>query len=139
MRLRSGSWPSPGMTATVDFIVEKQTNVLLVPNSALRFRPTEKQLASLRGKMNEGGPMPGNGQIMPPKPDSLLASGRPDGKQPPPPDFSGEGMPPFGLPLGELLKGDMKKAYFLEKDGSLLWLLPGPKSRFVEPNGPIAL
>jgi len=29
----------PGMTATVDFIVETAPNVLLVPNAALRFRP----------------------------------------------------------------------------------------------------
>ncbi len=37
----------PGMTATVDFIVEKKTNVTLVPNAALRFEPTEKQLTSV--------------------------------------------------------------------------------------------
>jgi len=30
----------PGMTATVDFIVERVEDALLVPNSALRFRPT---------------------------------------------------------------------------------------------------
>jgi len=32
----------PGMTATVDFIVEERKNVLLVPNSALRFQPSEQ-------------------------------------------------------------------------------------------------
>jgi len=30
----------PGMTATVDFIVEQAQNVLLVPNAALRFKPS---------------------------------------------------------------------------------------------------
>jgi HlyD family secretion protein len=32
----------PGMTATVDFIAESKKNVLLVPNLALRFQPTEE-------------------------------------------------------------------------------------------------
>ena len=30
----------PGMTCAVDFIVEREENVLLVPNAALRFQPT---------------------------------------------------------------------------------------------------
>ncbi|MBN1578770.1 MAG: efflux RND transporter periplasmic adaptor subunit [Chitinispirillaceae bacterium] len=30
----------PGMTATVDFIIEKATDVLMVPSAALRFKPT---------------------------------------------------------------------------------------------------
>jgi HlyD family secretion protein len=33
----------PGMTATVDFIVEAAQDVLLVPNAALRFRPAAKK------------------------------------------------------------------------------------------------
>jgi HlyD family secretion protein len=32
----------PGMTATVDFYVEHRINVLEIPNTALRFQPTEK-------------------------------------------------------------------------------------------------
>lgn len=32
----------PGMTATIDFIIEERKNVLLVPNTALRFQPSEK-------------------------------------------------------------------------------------------------
>lgn len=38
----------PGMTATVDFITERRTDVLMVPSKALRFRPTEDQLAAVR-------------------------------------------------------------------------------------------
>ncbi|MGD9489578.1 MAG: efflux RND transporter periplasmic adaptor subunit [Calditrichaceae bacterium] len=38
----------PGMTATVDFIIEKKENALLVPNSALRFQPDDKLLAGFR-------------------------------------------------------------------------------------------
>ena len=37
----------PGMTATVDFIVERAENVYTVPNAALRLRPTEEMLAQL--------------------------------------------------------------------------------------------
>jgi HlyD family secretion protein len=35
----------PGMTATVDFIIDARENVLTVPNSALKLTPTEKMLA----------------------------------------------------------------------------------------------
>lgn len=38
----------PGMTASVDFITGMAKNVLTVPNAALRFRPTEAMLASVR-------------------------------------------------------------------------------------------
>ena len=38
----------PGMTATLDFVVEKKENVLLVPSSALRIQPTEEMLAAMR-------------------------------------------------------------------------------------------
>ncbi len=38
----------PGMTATVDFIVEHRQDVLLVPNTALRFQPTEEMIANVR-------------------------------------------------------------------------------------------
>ena len=38
----------PGMTATVDFIVEKVEDVLLVPNAALRFQPSEEATADFQ-------------------------------------------------------------------------------------------
>lgn len=38
----------PGMTATVDFLVESAADVLTVPNAALRFRPTEEMIAQIR-------------------------------------------------------------------------------------------
>jgi HlyD family secretion protein len=46
----------PGMTATCEFVVAKAANVLLVPNAALRFRPTSEMLAALRarGRGSEG-------------------------------------------------------------------------------------
>ncbi|MCP4686188.1 MAG: efflux RND transporter periplasmic adaptor subunit [bacterium] len=38
----------PGMTATVDFIIESREDVLLIPNSALRFQPSEAVMASFQ-------------------------------------------------------------------------------------------
>ncbi len=38
----------PGMTATVDFLVETATDITKVPNAALRFRPTEEMMAAVR-------------------------------------------------------------------------------------------
>ncbi|HEX6965062.1 MAG TPA: efflux RND transporter periplasmic adaptor subunit [Gemmatimonadaceae bacterium] len=38
----------PGMTATVSFLTGSADGVLLVPNAALRFRPTPQMLASLK-------------------------------------------------------------------------------------------
>ena len=38
----------PGMTATLDFLTGSASDVLLVPNSALRFRPTDEMRAELR-------------------------------------------------------------------------------------------
>jgi HlyD family secretion protein len=48
----------PGMTATVDFLVEERKDVLLVPNTAIYFKPTEEMLAKygeqMRGKRPDG-------------------------------------------------------------------------------------
>jgi HlyD family secretion protein len=43
----------PGMTATVDFIIQRENDVLKVPNAALRFRPTEEMLAVLRERQQQ--------------------------------------------------------------------------------------
>ncbi|MFH2052671.1 MAG: efflux RND transporter periplasmic adaptor subunit [bacterium] len=37
----------PGMTATVDFIVDEATDVLYAPNAALRFRPSQEEMAAV--------------------------------------------------------------------------------------------
>jgi len=66
----------PGMTATVDFYVDYREKVLLVPNVALRFQPTEEMMAeytknrekemanlpdSVKKRMQEGGRQFGQG------------------------------------------------------------------------------
>ncbi len=43
----------PGMTATVDFYVDYKQNVLLVPNIALRFQPTDTMMEEYRKNMEK--------------------------------------------------------------------------------------
>jgi len=43
----------PGMTATVDFIVDSRKDVLMVPNAALQVKPTDEMLATLRERMDK--------------------------------------------------------------------------------------
>jgi len=38
----------PGMTATVDFVIEQKQDVLLVANAALRFQPTPEMMEEMR-------------------------------------------------------------------------------------------
>lgn len=44
----------PGMTAYVNIVVAKQTNVLLVPNAALRYKPSNLELANADKKETKG-------------------------------------------------------------------------------------
>lgn len=48
----------PGMTATVEFLVERAQDVLMVPNTALRFRATESMAAELASN-----PRPATGDV----------------------------------------------------------------------------
>lgn len=43
----------PGMTATVDFVIQKAEDVLKVSNAALRFRPTQEMVAQVRGSRGD--------------------------------------------------------------------------------------
>lgn len=45
----------PGMTATVDFEVQTAKDVLMVPNAALRFRPSPEMLAAVGMASSNGG------------------------------------------------------------------------------------
>jgi HlyD family secretion protein len=44
----------PGMTATVDFLVDQRKGVLQAPNAALRLVPTKEMMAAVRGSLGEG-------------------------------------------------------------------------------------
>jgi HlyD family secretion protein len=45
----------PGMTTTVDFMIERAQEVLKVANAALRFRPTTEMMAEFRKQMEQQG------------------------------------------------------------------------------------
>lgn len=61
----SGGKLLPGMTATVDFLVEAAAEVLTVPNAALRFRPTEEMWAEWREQRQRPDPSSGQGADRP--------------------------------------------------------------------------
>jgi HlyD family secretion protein len=75
----------PGMTANVSIIVAERSNVLRVPNAALRFRPPESTTNALpAGATAGGGPPAGNapsgqrpkGEHRPTRPVYVLKSGK---------------------------------------------------------------
>jgi HlyD family secretion protein len=43
----------PGMTAVVDFLIDKAEDVLMVPNAALRFRPTAAMMETIRARSEQ--------------------------------------------------------------------------------------
>ena len=46
----------PGMTATVDFLIESVSDVFKIPNAGLRFRPTEDMMAMVRERLAQNRP-----------------------------------------------------------------------------------
>ncbi len=52
----------PGMTATVDFLIESATNVLKLPNAALRFRATPQMFEVIRARREAAGSMSGGNE-----------------------------------------------------------------------------
>lgn len=53
----------PGMTATVDFIIEQKEDVLLVSSSAVNIKPTEKVMQQLEAQMTKGQRLSMGGQM----------------------------------------------------------------------------
>jgi len=53
----------PGMTATVEFITEQKEDILLIPNAALRFKPSEELVAYLRAEGKLDSAITAGGQI----------------------------------------------------------------------------
>jgi HlyD family secretion protein len=83
----------PGMTATVEFVVAHKSNILAVSNVALRFQPTEKELAAAQKRMQANMP------VLPA--DSLRTK------------------PQAASPQNTNDNAEWKKIYFLDKDGNL--------------------
>ena len=88
----------PGMTATVDFIVEERHDVLTVPNTALSFQPPQEMLAALRQQRQATDSQ--NNESRPPAP--------PEGMQPPT-----EGMP------RDKASFDFSRVFYLDDTGKI--------------------
>jgi HlyD family secretion protein len=102
----------PGMTATVDFYVEQRENILLIPNTALRFEPSDEMAEEIKKNMTEE---------MASVPDSIknkFRNGPPQGGLPP----TGMQMPPNGMTPPNSVNGgkvSMSKVYYLDSNGKL--------------------
>jgi HlyD family secretion protein len=72
----------PGMTATIDILVDTAKGVLTVPNAALRFKADEVMLASMRARRQAAGGGPDRGGA-PGHGDGPGAGGRPGGGERP--------------------------------------------------------
>ena len=97
----------PGMTATVDFILEKCTDVLLVPNAALRFRPSDEKIAEFRERRRaeRGASSDSTGSDR-----KMRAGGLPG---------SGGGMMGQGSAGGGPKRSDMTMLWYLDNNGNL--------------------
>ncbi len=96
----------PGMTATVDFIIENRQNVLVVPNTALNFQPSQEMLTALR-QQRQASNSSQSQENMPPAP--------PDGMQPP-----ANGMqPPSGERPRESGSSDVSRVFYLDDAGKI--------------------
>ncbi len=101
----------PGMTATVDFMIDEVRDVLLVPNVALRFQPSESMIDEFRSSMQER------------MKDAAEAgaTGRPEGMGP-----GGHGSPGGGAGMGGGSPaangnafGDAARLWYLDEEGKL--------------------
>jgi HlyD family secretion protein len=66
----------PGMTATIDIVVQEKTNILLVQNSALKFKPTQSMFKDMKNSfdkdMKKGNmPKPKDGKMPSPPKDGF--------------------------------------------------------------------
>lgn len=92
----------PGMTATVDFLVEEATDVLRVANAALRFRPSEEVLAEIRKRREAERAERGSA------PDSTRSG-----------DGSGRGAMMGGSRSGSQRPSNMTFLYYVDEKGEL--------------------
>ena len=122
----------PGMTATVEFVVASAKDVLKVANAALRFRPSEAQLAEARERLRKqleeraaarGGATPGG--------EGAGPMGRPGG---------GQERPGSGGNGGARGQRERSFLYYLDDEGrlSMMPVRPGiTDGQFTEVRGPL--
>lgn len=106
----------PGMTATVEFLIETVDDVMKVPNAALRFRPNEQMMLELRERMQAQRAAAG---------DSAAASGAPGAAAPGRPATGGwasagaGGWASAGGGQGFGGSSDRAMLWYLDEEGNL--------------------
>lgn len=106
----------PGMTATVEFLIETVDDVMKVPNAALRFRPNEQMMLELRERMQAQRAAAG---------DSAAASGAPGAAAPGRPatggwaSAGGGGWASAGGGQGFGGSSDRAMLWYLDEEGNL--------------------
>lgn len=98
----------PGMTATVEFLIETVDDVMKVPNAALRFRPNEQMMLELRERMQAQRAAAG---------DSAAASGAQGAAAPGRPATGGWASAGGGQGFGG--SSDRAMLWYLDEEGNL--------------------
>jgi HlyD family secretion protein len=93
----------PGMTATVDFLIDQKKDVLLVPNTALRFKPTPEMISEFQRNIQKNTAS---------QPDSLRKN------RPNRPDTFKNGQD-WGSQLDAALPKGMGRLWLLDEQGRL--------------------
>ena len=115
----------PGMTATVDFIIDEKKDVLLVPNSAIQFKPdqamVDKVMKNFRAEMAARHPEGGSAD----REGSGVAQGGRQGTE-----FrrrGGEGEARAGGTGGSNNAGNRSRVFYVKEDGepAIAFFVPG--------------
>jgi HlyD family secretion protein len=107
----------PGMTATVDFLIEEKKDVLLVPNAALRFRPSTAMVAELRQSMSQ------RAAAAPGESGAAGESGATAARRPAAAGQTGSEAASGGMPSGGFGQGGQPSAGAAAEGGARLWYL----------------
>ena len=101
----------PGMTATVDFLIETESDVLKIANSALRFQPNEQMINEFRAAMQAR-----RDNV----PDSVRNQRRQDGGGQSGGQTAGAARNPSGWGAGGgSRRSDMTALWFLDEEGNV--------------------
>lgn len=128
----------PGMTANLTITIDERNNVLKVPNSALRFMPTD---ASAQ-RIGRSGDSAGNSGVRrsPETQQANNASGTPSPTSAPQGDAQQSGERQFAPATAPVLEGQMRRIWVLGQDGKLqsrrikVGLTDGASTEVVEGN-----
>ncbi len=106
----------PGMTATTDFLIEERENVLLIPNAALRLKPSMSMMMEMRDAMRE------RVEAMPDSVREQMRAGREKDGEGGRASSGGRGHgggSPGGFGFGMELPDNVGRVFYLDENGRL--------------------